>query len=174
MVAFQCTATWGDIKSPWSQYFQWLKEHRVFLNPTKLKTDNLVPCGFLLGAHPGYLRRDEAESDHHKCLGITQEELPFQLSSRSVSVSIPNVQTAPYHIQAIVIETSTKYANTLREKFYSLNPTVVRLQSPYIGKYHFIPFLPSREWKLESIYNLARLHTKMISNPRPTLKTCKI
>jgi hypothetical protein len=100
MVAFQCTIPWSSIKSPTSQYFQLLKAHRVFMNPTKFKIDNLVPCGFLFGALPSYLRRDEAEQELQACLHITPKSLPFHLSSRPVSAPTPNNPSVRYHIQA--------------------------------------------------------------------------
>jgi hypothetical protein len=61
MVTFQCTTPWERLKSPNHPFFNWLRLNKVFLNQTKFKVSSLVPCGFLLGAHPGYLRRDEAE-----------------------------------------------------------------------------------------------------------------
>jgi hypothetical protein len=48
----------------------------------------LVSCGFLVGAHPGHLRRDEAEEELRMSLDADPERFPFQLSSRSISVPI--------------------------------------------------------------------------------------
>jgi hypothetical protein len=128
MVAFQCTIPWSSIKSPTCQYFQWLKAHHIFINPNKFKTDNLVPCGFLFGAHPSYLRRDEAEQELQACLNITPDSLPFQLLSRSDfqllsrSASVPTSDnpSVRYHIQAIIVKTSTRHAASLRKKLIQL------------------------------------------------------
>jgi hypothetical protein len=84
MVQFQCSTPWARIKGPNHPFFNWLCLNKVYLNQTKFKTSSLVPCGFLLGAHPGHMRRDEAESELGVSLGFpAKEELPFQLSSRS-------------------------------------------------------------------------------------------
>jgi hypothetical protein len=120
MVAFQCTIPWSSIKSPTCQYFQWLKAHRIFINSNKFKTDNLVPCGFLFGAHPSYLRRDEAEQELQACLNITPDSLPFQLLSRSASVPTSDNPSVRYHIQAIIVKTSTRHAASLNKKLIKL------------------------------------------------------
>jgi hypothetical protein len=46
MVAFQCSTPWGMIKGPTSSYFQWLKQHKVYLNQTKFQADTVVLCSF--------------------------------------------------------------------------------------------------------------------------------
>jgi hypothetical protein len=82
MVQFQCSTPWARLKSPNHPFFNWLHLNKVYLNQTKFKTSSLVPCGFLLGAHPGHMRRDEAESELGLSLGFpSSDELPFQLSS---------------------------------------------------------------------------------------------
>jgi hypothetical protein len=86
MVQFQTSSPWRVIKGYKSPYFSWLKYHRVFITYTKFKTDTLVVCGFLLGAHPGHLRHDEAKEEFRGSLSMDSDDLPFQLSSRTISV----------------------------------------------------------------------------------------
>jgi hypothetical protein len=169
MVAFQCTTPWARLKSPNHPFFNWLRLNKVFLNQTKFKASSLVPCGFLLGAHPGYLRRDEAEEELRQGLGYTQdEELPFQLSSRTVSVPIQDDKQDRYAFQAVVVETSTQQAATLREKFFSMgHPTQVLDRLPYTGKYQFVPFLKTKEWTVTKILSLAKLHVRIVQELRP-------
>jgi hypothetical protein len=88
MVHFQVGTPWGQLKKPSSPYFSWLHLNQVFLNYTKFKTDTLIPCGFLVGAHPGFFRRDEAEEELIGSLGLADNSIPFQLSSRNISVPI--------------------------------------------------------------------------------------
>jgi len=88
MVHFHTTLSWSAIKSFKNPYFSWMRAHRVFLNYTKFKTDTLVACGFLVGAHPGHTHREEAEEEIHGSLGLDPGELDFQLSARSISVPI--------------------------------------------------------------------------------------
>ncbi len=166
MVAFQCSTPWAQLKSPNHPYFAWLKMNKVFINQTKFKTSSLVPCGFLLGAHPGHLRRDEAESELKVSLGYdNDDEVTFQLSSRSVSVPIQEGKPERYAFQAVVVETSTQQASTLREKFFSLgNPTQAQNRFPYTGKYQFVPFLKTQEWTVEKILRLAKLHVKIVQD----------
>jgi hypothetical protein len=164
MVAFQCSTPWARLKSPTHPFFNWLRLNKVFLNQTKFKASSLVPCGFLLGAHPGHLRRDEAEDELRISLGFSlDEELPFQLSSRSVSVPIQEGKQERFAFQAVVIETSTQHAASLREKFFSLgNPEQAIERYPYTGKYQFVPFLKTKEWTMTKILNLAKLHVKIV------------
>jgi archaellum component FlaC len=149
-------------------YFSWLKECRVYINQTKFKTDTLVACGFLVGAHPGHLRRDEAEEEFRASLEIDSESLPFQLSSRSISVPMKEGDKSRYGFQAIVIETSTQYVPILREKFYALDhPNTAREVFPYTGMYQFVPLLQSKEWTIQKIYQLAKLHVSIIDRLKP-------
>ncbi len=168
MVSFQCSVPWARLKSPNSPFFNWLRINKVFLNQTKFKTSSLVPCGFLLGAHPGHLRRDEAESELRVSLGFKiGEELPFQLSSRSVSVPLQEGKPDRFVFQAVIVETSTQQAASLRERFYSLgNPVQAQEKFPYTGKYQFVPFLKTKEWTVPKILSLARLHVKIIQDLR--------
>jgi hypothetical protein len=122
MVQFQTSLPWIALKSAKSAYFTWLKECRVYLNKTKFKTDTLVACGFLVGAHPGFLQRDEAEEELRVSLDLENDSLPFQLSSRSISVAIKEGDPGRFSFQAIVVETSVQYAQPLQEKFYQLDP----------------------------------------------------
>ena len=120
MVHFQTSTSWQLIKSFRSRYFAWLTDKRVFINYTKFKTDTLVPCGFFVGAHPGHFRRNEAEEELLASLSLDPNEIPFQLSSRSVSVPIKEDDPHRYSFNAVVVETSTKHAAKLRERFYGL------------------------------------------------------
>jgi hypothetical protein len=88
MNTFQSICTWSTLKDPNKDFFKWLKINKVFLNQTQFKTDMLVPCGFLLGAHPGHLQCDEAKQEMWTSLNFEWEEIPFQLSARTVSVPI--------------------------------------------------------------------------------------
>jgi hypothetical protein len=169
MVAFQCSTPWARLKSPNHPFFNWLRINKVFINQTKFKASSLVPCGFLLGAHPGHLRRDVAEDELRVSLGYPiEEELPFQLSSRSVSVPVQEGKQERYAFQAVVVETSTQHASVLREKFFSLGHTAKALESyPYTGKYQFVPFLKTKEWTVAKILSLAKLHVRIIQELRP-------
>jgi hypothetical protein len=106
MVHFQTSTSWQSIKAFRSRYFAWLTNNRVFINYTKFKTDTLVPCGFLVGAHPGHFRRNEAEEELLASLGLDPGEIPFQLSSRSVSVPIKEDDPRRYSFNAVIVETS--------------------------------------------------------------------
>jgi hypothetical protein len=168
MIHFQTSTPWIALKRATSKYFTWLKECRVFLNQTKFKTDNLVACGFLVGAHPGYLRRDEAEEELKASLDINSASLPFQLSSRSISVPVKEGELGRYSFQAVVIETSTRNAAAVREKFYELdNPTKTQEVYPYTGMYQFVPLIKSKEWPISKIFQLAQLHVSIVENLRP-------
>jgi hypothetical protein len=111
MICFQSSTSWSKIKGYKSTYFNWLRNNNVFLNQTKFKTSTLVACGFLVGAHPGYLRRDEAEQELRVSLQLQQEDskaeeenIPFQLSSRTTTVAIQDGEKERYEFQAIVVE----------------------------------------------------------------------
>jgi len=146
MVHFQTSTPWNKIKAFKSRYFSWLTDNRVFLNYTKFKTETLVPCGFLVGAHPGHFRSDEAEEELHASLGLEPGEIPFQLSSRSVSVPIKEDDTRRYSFTAVVVETSTKHASHLREQFYHLgNHRTATTDYPYTGLYQFVPMVKSTD-----------------------------
>jgi hypothetical protein len=166
MVAFQSSTPWSKLKSPNHPFFNWLRLNKVFLNQVKFKASSLVPCGFLLGAHPGHLRRDEAEDELRVSLGFsTEEELPFQLSSRSVSVPVSEGSPDRYAFQAVVVETSTQQAASLREQFFSLgNPLDAIKAFPYTGKYMFVPFLKTKEWTVAKKLRLAKLHVKIVQD----------
>lgn len=165
MVAFQSSTPWAQLKSPNHPFFSWLRLNKVFINQTKFKTSTLVPVGFLLGAHPGYLRRDEAEAELKVSLGFQDEELPFQLSARSVSVAVQDGKSDRYAFQAVVVETSTQQAASLREKFFSLgNPKQALNKFPYTGKYQFVPFLKTKEWTVSKILSLAKVHVTIIQD----------
>ncbi len=167
MVQFQTSVPWIALKSYKSTYFTWLKECKVYLNHTKFKTDTLVACGFLVGAHPGHLRRDEAEVELRVSLDADPDKFPFQLSSRSISVPVKEGDPSRYSFQAIVVETSTQLASTIWEKFYELDqPAKAQAIYPYTGMYQFVPLLKSKEWPVDKIYKLARLHVNLIESLR--------
>jgi hypothetical protein len=66
------------------------------------------------------------------------------------------------------VETSTQYAPTLWEKFYALDhPTIAREVFPCTGKYQFVPLLQSKEWTIQKIYQLAKLHVNIIEWLKP-------
>jgi hypothetical protein len=46
--------------------------------------------------------------------------IPFQLASRNISVLVSDGCKERFTFQAIVIETSTKHAANLQERFYEL------------------------------------------------------
>jgi len=165
MVHFQTSTPWNKIKAFKPRYFSWLTDNCVFLNYTKFKTETLVPCGFLVGAHPGHFRRDEAEEELHASLGLEPGEILFQLSSRSVSVPIKEDDTRRYSFTAVVVETSTKHASQLRERFYDLSdPRTATTDYPYTGLYQFVPMVKSTDWPIPKIYQLARLHSSIIND----------
>jgi len=64
MVHFRCSVSWTKIKRMQDDCFQWLHWNKVYLNMAKFKCDTLVVCGFLVGAHPGHLRREDAEQEY--------------------------------------------------------------------------------------------------------------
>jgi hypothetical protein len=81
-----------------------------------------------------------------------------------VSVTHPNQSSSHYHIQVVIVELSAPAAAALRERFYARQPDITKQKYPYVGRYTFVPFLPSKEWTVDTIYNLARLHMKLITN----------
>lgn len=168
MVSFQCSLPWPQLKKANSTYFNWLRFNNVYLNQTKFKTATLVSCGFLVGAHPGHFRRDEAEMELKRSLNIDAAEIPFQLSARTASVPLKQGSSDKYTFQAVVVETSATFAKQLREAFYSLQkPSVAVHQYPYTGKYQFVPFLQSKEWTVHKILQLAKVHVTIIKDLRP-------
>jgi len=165
MVHFKTSTPWNTIKAFKSRYFAWLTDIQVFLNYTKFKTETLVPCGFLVGALPGYLRRLEAEVELHASLGLDAGEIPFQLSSRSVSVPIKEDDIRRYLFNAVVVETSMKHAARLRERFYELqDPRDALASYPYTGIYQFVPMVKSTEWPISKILQLAQLHSSIVDD----------
>jgi hypothetical protein len=84
-----------------------------------------------------------------------------------VSIVHPNPSSNRYHIQAVIVESSAPVAAALRKSFYALQPDITKQKSPYVGRYTFVPFLPSKEWTIDTIYNLARLHMKLITDLMP-------
>jgi hypothetical protein len=121
MISFQCSKPWSELMKPTSPYFQWLSQVKVYLNQTKFKASTLVPCGFLHGAHLGYLHRNEANKELFSCLNKNQKDkVHFQLPARTLSVPIGNGKQEKFSFQAVVIETEAQQASVLRERFYSL------------------------------------------------------
>jgi hypothetical protein len=146
MIHFQVGVPWGRLKKPTSPYFSWLFTNEVFINQTKLKVDTLIPCGFLIGAHPFFLRRDEAKEKLTGSLGLPDCYIPFQLSSRNISVPITDGSTERYTFQAVIVETATSYAATLRGKNYQLeDPATATRNFPYTGGYQFVPMIKSKD-----------------------------
>jgi hypothetical protein len=141
-----------------------MRTHRVFLNYTEFKTDTLVACGFLVGAHPGHIRREEAEEEIRGSLGLDPEELDFQLSARLISVPIQEGESACFTFQALVIEMSTKNATILRERFYKFQPSKIVKNYPYTGLYPFVPMIKSKEWSIQKIHQLAQLHFSILND----------
>jgi hypothetical protein len=80
MVHFQCSVSWNKVKRVKEPYFQWLHQSKIYLNLTKFKSATLVVCGFLEGAHPGHLCREDAEVELHDRLQLPTD-FQFQLSS---------------------------------------------------------------------------------------------
>jgi hypothetical protein len=101
-------------------------------------------------------------------LDADPDRFPFQLSSHSISVPVKEGDPSRYSFQAIVVETPTQLASTIREKFYELDhPAKAQAIYPYTGMYHFVPLLKSKEWPMDKIYKLARLHVNLIKSLRP-------
>jgi hypothetical protein len=109
-------------------------------------TSTLVPCRFLHVAHPGYLRRDEAEEELKSSLHLTDNATPFQLSSCTISVLISEGKPEWYSFQAIVVEMTIPRAAPLKERFFSLgDPTQAKTTRPYVGSFQFVP-----NWSLKN------------------------
>jgi hypothetical protein len=120
MVQFCCSVSWNKIKRMKDKYFQWLYQNKVYLNLTKFKSSTLVVCGFLVSAHPGHLRREDAEVEFRKRLGLAPD-YPFQLNSRTISVPTQaDKDSGRYSFPTVVVETSTKEAKHIREAFFGL------------------------------------------------------
>jgi hypothetical protein len=164
MISFQCDKPWTEIKKPTGSFFQWLHKCCIYLNQIRFKANTLVSCGFLHGAHPGYLWRAEAEKELDRCLNQDREKsIPFQLSARTVSVPITDGGQEKFSFQAIVVETAIEHAAALWERFYSLgDPLTVYQCFQYVDKYQFIPLLKSREWSVDKIWRLAKFHDNII------------
>jgi hypothetical protein len=102
----------------------------------KFKTETLVACGFLVGAHPGFLCRNEAEEEICGSLGLDKGELDFQTSFRSISAPLREGEKERFSFHAVVVETSSKDASRLRERFYELkHPLVAMIDYPCTGNY---------------------------------------
>jgi len=167
MVHFQCTVSWNKIKRMKEPYFQWLHQTKVYLNLTKFKSATLIVCGFLVGAHPGHLRRDDAEAELRKRLNL-QENFPFQLTARTISVPKDSAKLSErYSFPVVSVETTTSHAKQLREAFFALpKPVDAALSFPYTGPYQFVPMLQSKEWPVHKIYQLAKIHVRMCDTLR--------
>jgi hypothetical protein len=168
IIHFQTATPWTYIKSFKNPYFAWLRENKVFINYTKFKTDTLVPCSFLVGAHPGFLRRTEAEEELLGSLGLDAGQIPFQLTSHTISVPIQEGAPSRYSFQAVVVECSAADAPKLRERFYDLDrPNSKNRLYPYTGLYQFVPCLKSKDWPIDKIYRLAQLHVAILEDLKP-------
>jgi len=149
-------------------YFLWQHHSKVYLNLTKFKSDTSVVCGFLFGAHPGHLRREDAEKEFLARLELPTD-FPFQLSSRTISVPIDSSKDSKrYSFPAVAVETSARQAKCLRESFFSQpKPEISKAKVPYTGPYQFVPTLQSKEWPVVKIYQLAKVHVKICQNLKP-------
>lgn len=106
----------------------------------------LVPCGFLHGTHPVYLRRDEAEVKLEKSLNLGDDPIPFQQSSCTLTVPMVDGKPERFTFQAVLVETLVAHAVKLKEHFYSLGGRLrAKYVYPYTGGYQFVPLLKSRE-----------------------------
>lgn len=106
----------------------------MHLNQTTFKTDTLVACGFLVGAHPGHLHCDEAERELRTSLQL-ENNFPLQLSARTTTILIVLGKPEKFSFQAVVIETPINHAEQLREQFYLLpKPAVAHGLYPYTGQ----------------------------------------
>jgi hypothetical protein len=162
MVHFSCTVSWNRVKRMQDPYFQWLHQNKVYLNMAKFKSATLVVCGFLVGAHPGHFRRDDAEKELRVRLQLP-EDFPFQLSSRTITVPKESTKESQrYSFPAVALETSARQAKKLREAFFALPaPAKAKAEYPYTGGYQFVPTLQSKEWPLHKIYQLAKVHVRI-------------
>jgi hypothetical protein len=59
----------------------------------------------LVGAHPGHFRRNKAEEELHGSLGIEPEEIPFQLSARTISVPLQEGDPIRFSFQVVIVKT---------------------------------------------------------------------
>jgi hypothetical protein len=168
MIHFQVGVPWGYLKKPSGAYFSWLHKNEVFINCMKFKADTLVPCGFLVGAHPAFFCRDKAEDELTCSLDLDDTPVPFQLSSRTISVPMVEGNPQKFTLQAIIVKTSTSHAGTLRERFYNLeNPATAVLNYPYTGGDQFVPMIKFKEWPIQKKIQLAKIHVSIIADLRP-------
>jgi hypothetical protein len=146
-------------------YFQWMHKTKVYLNLVKFKSATLVVCGFLVGAHPGHLRREDAEKELQLRLRL-EGDFPFQLSSRTISVFKDASKNAErYSFHAVAVEMSARQAKLLREAFFSQpKPKDAAVHIPYTGPYQFVLTLQSKEWTVQKIFQLAKVHVKLCDN----------
>jgi hypothetical protein len=167
MIQFHCSVSWSKLKNMKGDYFHWLHWNKVFINQTKFKTDTLVACGFLVCAHPGHMRRDEAEQEMWSSLNLG-DEVQFQLSSRTVTVPMGSNTKERYSFQVVIIETAANQARKMRESCFALpKPSVSREYYPYTGPYQFVPLIESKEWPAVKFFQLAKVHVKICQNLRP-------
>jgi hypothetical protein len=165
MVHFSCTVSWNKVKRMQDLYFQWMHQHKVYINLTMFKSATLVICGFFVGAHPGHLHRDDAEKEIRDRLQLP-EAFPFQLTSRTSSLPRDSSKESERcAFPAVAIETSARQAKKLREAFFALPPpSEAKVDHPYTGCYQFVPTLQSTEWPLHKIFQLAKVHVKICDN----------
>jgi len=168
MAQFRCSVSWHKIKRMKEPYFQWLHQSKVYLNLAKFKSDTLVVCGFLLGAHPRHLRRDDAEKEFATRLELPAD-FPFQLSSRTISVPVDNNKDSKrYSFPAVAVETSARQAKSLRETFFAQpKPELAKVKFPCTGPYQFVPTLQSKEWPVIKIVQLAKVLVKICQDLKP-------
>jgi len=151
MVHFQTTASWTTIKNFKSPYFAWLWSYRVYLNLTKFKTKTFA-FGFLVGARPGFLQRNEAEEAFRGSLGLDKGELDFQLSSRYISVPLKEWGKERFRFPRRCGEDIIQrcFTTSWSERFHKLkHPSVAMIDYPYTGNYQFVPLLQSKEWSIK-------------------------
>jgi hypothetical protein len=96
------------------------------------------------------------------------QDLPFQLSSRTISVPISEGKPERFAFQAVIIEISAKHVADLQERLFALgDPTILQRHFPYVGGHQFIPFLKSKEWSVQKNYNLARVQESIVQDLKP-------
>jgi len=128
MIHFQVGVPWGYLKKPSGAYFSWLHKN----------------------AHPAFFCRDKAEDELTCSLDLDDTPVPFQLSSRTISVPMVEGNPQKFTLQAIIVKTSTSHAGTLRERFYNLeNPATAVLNYPYTGGDQFVPMIKFKEWPIQ-------------------------
>jgi len=86
MVYFQIL--FGENKSFKNPYFSGFITIATTASSSIILTETLVPCRFLVRAHPGHLHPDEAEEQLRSSLGLDPEELKFQLSRSTMPVPV--------------------------------------------------------------------------------------